>query len=522
MLTLVFSVAVLPLLGLLSFLLLPSRKADEHRRHIRKAVTILTGLNAVAALAALTSVAASGGDISLQIINGSPVILLLDGVSAIMWALVASVGWVTCRYSVRYLDGEPNQGSYFRWSAFTIGSVTLFVLSGHLVLSLASLLMTSVGLHQLLLHYRDRPAAGRAADVKFVFSRLGDACLLVAAVMLFREFGTLTLTDLFAAIRGIADSGSPMPSSLATAGWLIAGCAVFKSAQFPFHTWLPETMEAPTPVSALMHAGIVNAGGYLLIRMAPVMAESGVALLAVAGLGGFTAVFAALAMLSQTSVKRSLAYSTIAQMGFMMLQCGLGAMSAAMLHIIVHSLYKAHAFLASGSVLQTQAATTAPMAPARSTSFRFATLLASVAIVTCSFMLLAALFGVSPATKPGGTLLGFLLCLGLSRWIWQLFQTGNGMAQSGVVLSLLLIGVYLAAFTAVDSLLMAGSGQVAVNVSAFAVMGLIAAAFACLFAVELLIGHSLRSRLLQSLYVHSSNGFYVDTAWRYVARSLTS
>ena len=140
-------------------------------------------------------------------------------------------------------------------------------------------------------------------------------------------------------------------SGLNGVGYLLVACAAFKSAQFPWHSWLPDTMETPTPVSAFMHAGIINAGGFLLIRLAPLLTHAPAALHAIAVVGAVTAGFGGVVMLAQPSVKRALAYSTIAQMGFMLLQCGLGAFGLALLHLVAHSLYKAHAFLRSGSTV---------------------------------------------------------------------------------------------------------------------------------------------------------------------------
>ena len=127
--------------------------------------------------------------------------------------------------------------------------------------------------------------------------------------------------------------------------------AVLKTAAFPLHGWLTEVMEAPTPVSALLHAGIINGGGFLLIRMAEAVQTSAGAMAALVMLGGLTALFGAVVMLTQSAVKTALAWSTVAQMGFMLLQCGLGLWALAMLHIVAHSLYKAHAFLSSGGAV---------------------------------------------------------------------------------------------------------------------------------------------------------------------------
>ena len=175
-------------------------------------------------------------------------------------------------------------------------------------------------------------------------SRLGDLCLIVAGVLIYRTFGSLDYAAVFsgaAALRSLHDT----PSAVHAASILFVGAALLKSAQFPLHGWLIEVMETPTPVSALLHAGIINAGGFLVLRFSEVISLSFPSLEVLAIVGGFTAIFGSVVMLTQTSIKVTLAYSTIAQMGFMMLECGLAAFPAAMLHIIAHSLYKAHAFL---------------------------------------------------------------------------------------------------------------------------------------------------------------------------------
>ena len=276
--------------------------------------------------------------------------MYFDGATGLMLMLVSFVGLVVCRFSIRYLDGEAMQGRYFRWIGFTVGAVSLMVVAGNLLLFFVAWVATSFGLHQLLLHYGHRVAAHRAAWTKFAISRLGDAFLIGALVLTFNMFGTFELSELFSQVNDVV-STSQITGGHAAIGWLLVLGALTKSAQFPFHTWLPDTMETPTPVSALMHAGIVNAGGYLIIRMSPLVALAPSALMTLAVVGAFTACFAGVVMMTQPSIKRALAYSTIAQMGFMMLQCGLGAFAAAMLHILAHSLYKAHAFLSSGSVI---------------------------------------------------------------------------------------------------------------------------------------------------------------------------
>lgn len=279
----------------------------------------------------------------------------LDAVSAAMLLLVAFVGWIVVRYARAYLDGEARQGYFIGWLCAALAAVLLLVQAGNLIQMVAAWIATSAALHRLLLFYPEREAAQRAARKKRLFSTIGAIALVSAAVLVWMSFGT---TDI-ATINALARKGDATWPVVAAAA-MLALAAVLKSAQFPTHGWLTEVMEAPTPVSALLHAGLINGGGFLLIRFADVMLSAPGVLAVLAMLGGFTALFGALVMLTQPAVKTSLAWSTVAQMGFMMLQCGLALFPLALLHIIAHSLYKAHAFLASGGAVEQVAAIRRP------------------------------------------------------------------------------------------------------------------------------------------------------------------
>lgn len=279
----------------------------------------------------------------------------LDVVSVTMLTLVSFVGWVVVRYSAAYLDGEARQGAFLGWMVTTLAVVLLLVQAGNLVHLTAAWIATSLCLHRLILFYSDRRNAVRAARKKFIVARIGDAALLGAAALLAFGYGSFDIATILAAAReGVAPASAPW------AAGLIALAAILKSAQFPTHGWLTEVMEAPTPVSALLHAGVINAGGFILIRFADVMLLSPGVLAVLVMIGGFTALFGGLAMLAQPAVKTSLAWSTIAQMGFMIMQCGLALFPLALLHIVAHSLYKAHAFLASGTAVDLVAAICRP------------------------------------------------------------------------------------------------------------------------------------------------------------------
>lgn len=514
----------MPPLALILLACLPNRIANSRARQLRQMTTRLAGLQF--AIAATLAVAYAAGTIpviheTLAGLAGEKTIAVTvryDGVASLMLAMVSFLGWVICRYSIRYLDGEPIQGRYFCWTSFTIGAVSLMVISGNLLMFIAAWVTTSLGLHQLLTHYGHRPAAQRAAWAKFTVSRIGDAALLAAAALIYSEFKTLDFAELFAAIDGQPASVTP---AIQIAGFLLVVGALTKSAQFPFHTWLPQTMETPTPVSALMHAGIVNAGGYLIIRNSPLLSLTPWALTTLAVIGAVTACLAAVVMLTQTSVKKSLAYSTIAQMGFMMLQCGLGAFSAAMLHILAHSLYKSYAFLSSGSLLSQRAA--ALGVPPATQAVPWKKLVTPAAAVVAFLGIAFLIFGVNPIAKPGGILLGAVLWLALTHWIGQVMQTGSRpLVTRAISIAGALCLVYVASFIAVDGIIASGlpkshGPDLGWAVAAVAIAGLSGLVFLCanMSAVA-------RSQWINTWHVHISNGFYLENLLRRIFGPLVS
>lgn len=314
----------------------------------------LPRLAEAAALAAF-GLAAAG---VVQVVISGPLVLTrgsglatitvrLDTVGATMAALVAFVGWVVVRYTRRYLDGEAREGAFHGLMLAALAAVLLLVQAGSLALMLAAFVAVGVVLRQLLIFYPERPEARRAAAKFALVWHGGDVLLAFAAGLFWLAYGT---TDLGALARAAASS-VPLAAQVAIA--LVVLAAALKTAAFPLHGWLTEVMEAPTPVSALLHAGIINAGGFILIRFADVMVAAPGVLAVAALLGGFSALCAAAIALTQPSIKGTLVWSTCAQMGFMVLQCGLALFPLALLHIVAHSLYKSHAFLSSGGAVQT-------------------------------------------------------------------------------------------------------------------------------------------------------------------------
>ena len=271
----------------------------------------------------------------------------VDVVSLAMLLTVGVVGWVVLRYSRVALDGEARQSPFMAGMTTTLACVMLLVTAGNLVQLVLAWVAVGVGLHGLLLFYPDRPRAQRAAKKKTVSGLIGSVSLVGAAGLLIWGYGTADIASITGAARG-----GEVPPLVWLAALLLAVAAVHKSALIPTHGWLTEVMEAPTPVSALLHAGVVNAGGFLLIRFADVLLSAPGVLALLALIGGFSALVGAAVALTQPAVKTALAWSTCGQMGFMVLQCGLALFPLALLHIVAHSLYKAHAFLASGGAVE--------------------------------------------------------------------------------------------------------------------------------------------------------------------------
>ena len=270
----------------------------------------------------------------------------LDAPGGVMLALVGLLGVVVSRYSATYLAGERGLRRYARALLATLSAVTALLISNNLALMALAWVVTSVSLHQLLTFYPDHRPALLAAHKKFILSRLADVCLAVAVGLLGAQAGTLELDALY---RELASRPVLEPQWGAAAVLVVA--VALRSAQLPFHGWLTQVMEAPTPVSALLHAGVVNLGGFFLIRLAPLLERTPAAMNLLFVIGLSTALLAGLVMMTRVSIKLSLAWSTCAQLGFMLMQCGLGAWDLALLHLVAHSLYKAHAFLNAGATV---------------------------------------------------------------------------------------------------------------------------------------------------------------------------
>ncbi|MDJ0622787.1 MAG: proton-conducting transporter membrane subunit [Desulfocapsaceae bacterium] len=280
--------------------------------------------------------------------------LSIDRLAAVMMVVISGIGTLLFRYSSRYLQGDPQLPLYQILLTACISSLLFMVSSADLVTLFISWQLLSWLLSLLSHNYAHVPTS-QAAFRTFIMLRLGDIAFLSGIVLAYHLFGTVKFAPLFE--RAMADpmhltllGGIEISGATAVAMLIFIG-AMSKSAQFPLHMWLPDSLYAPTPIHALLHAGIINAGGFLLNRMAPLYALSTPTLHVVFVIGLLTAILGTSMMLVQNDIKKTLGYSTIGQMGYMIMECGLGAFSLAVFHLIAHGLFKASIFLNCGDVI---------------------------------------------------------------------------------------------------------------------------------------------------------------------------
>ncbi len=281
-----------------------------------------------------------GGDLTINLAY------LVDPLTCIMLLVVTGVGFLIHVYSVGYMHGETGFTRFFTYMNLFMVSMLLLVMGNNYVVLFIG--WEGVGLCSYLLigYYYDKVSAAKAASKAFVVNRIGDAGFLLAIFLVFINFHTLDYTQVFSQVGQLSPD---MATAIALC--LLVG-AVGKSAQIPLYTWLPDAMEGPTPVSALIHAAtMVTAGVYMIVRNHAIFDLSPAAMDVVGLIGGATALFAATIGLVQTDIKRVLAYSTVSQLGYMFLGCGIGAYTAAVFHLMTHAFFKALLFLSAGSVI---------------------------------------------------------------------------------------------------------------------------------------------------------------------------
>jgi len=285
----------------------------------------------------------------------------IDRLTVVMLLLVTTVSSLVHIYTIGYMQGEPGYARFFSYIALFTFSMLMLVLADNLLQLFV--FWEAVGLCSYLLigHWYERPSACSAATKAFIVNRVGDFGFMLGLLLVWQSYGTLDYSEMFA--RAHESAGATLNMLYPIGGsWdvpvitliclLLFTGAIGKSAQVPLHVWLPDAMEGPTPISALIHAAtMVTAGVFLVARLSPLYNLSPTAMTVVAIVGGLTMVLGATIALTQTDIKRVVAYSTMSQLGYMMMACGLGAYAAGMYHLLTHGAFKALLFLGCGSVI---------------------------------------------------------------------------------------------------------------------------------------------------------------------------
>jgi len=274
--------------------------------------------------------------------------LLVDPLSLVMMLVVSGVGSLIIAYSIGYMKGEDEERRYFAYIAFFVFSMLLLVESANFFLLLVGWGLVGLSSYLLIGFWQERPSAIAAAKKAFIINAVGDSAMALALFLLIQHTHTLDFGGVFN--QAAALGANTWLINLVAAGLLVGALA--KSAQIPLHTWLPDAMEGPTPVSALIHAAtMVTAGVYLIVRTHPLFEQAPHVQQTAAGLGAATLLAAGAIALVQTDIKRVIAYSTMSQIGYMFLAAGIGAYSAAMFHLVTHAFFKALLFLAAGVII---------------------------------------------------------------------------------------------------------------------------------------------------------------------------
>jgi len=275
-----------------------------------------------------------------------PLEIIVDPLSTFMMLVVSGVGGLIVLYSIGYMDGDDEERRYFAYIAFFVFSMLLLVEGGNLLLLLVGWGLVGLSSYLLIGFWHERPSAVAAAKKAFVMNAFGDATMALALFVLIAHSNSLEFATSFATAGHLSQT----TVDLVALGLL--GGAAAKSAQIPLHTWLPDAMEGPTPVSALIHAAtMVTAGVYLIARTHPIFEDAPTIALVAAGLGAITLLAAGMIALVQTDIKRVIAYSTMSQIGYMFMAVGVGAFSNGMFHLMTHAFFKALLFMCAGLII---------------------------------------------------------------------------------------------------------------------------------------------------------------------------
>lgn len=417
--------------------------------------------------------------------------------NALILGLVGLIGWVIVNYSKKYLNGDDNIAAYFKNLLMVLASVVVILTSNNIWVLGVAWLFNDLLLHKLLMHFSQRLPAVLAARKRMLMVSTANILLFIALFLLHYRFDTAQIDQLL----HIASTSSNM-NDIAV---LLVLAVILKSAQFPLHGWLLQVMEAPTPVSALLHAGIINIGGFVLIRFASILETSPFAQSILVVIGCLTACIAALVMLTRVSIKVMLAWSTCAQIGFMLLEIGLGAYSLALLHLLAHSVYKAHAFLSSGDHIKPITV----LQQMRSNAASHVTKKLFISAVFLSAILVALwLTGLNSLHHPHSSVFVLILCLSFIPLVRYAVNSQSNRLQAQLVLSVVAcIVLYSLWHQLFDRVLPSATTVPSSNVLLF-----VSLSFICLVTIQEIVIRYPQGRLAKWLHPKAFAGFYLDEA----------
>lgn len=452
-------------------------------------------------------------------LEGLGLTVRIDPLSMTMYTMISIIAFVVVRFSKNYLDGEPRIKQFFSRLAFTLAFVQLLVLSGNLATLFVAWVGTSIGLHQLLRFYPNRKKAILAARKKFLVARLGDVSLLIAFILIYFEFNSGNLTYIFEQLELISLEGASF--NLELSAILIVFSAALKSVQVPFHGWLLDVMEAPTPVSALLHAGLLNAGPFLIIRFAFLLDIATTASIILISVGAISALFGAIVSTTQPSIKTALAYSSIGHMGFTLMVSGFGVYSASLLHLVAHSFYKAHAFLSSGSVVEKVQTKYAAEVTRLGKPLR---MILGVLTAIALYISIAYFWGINQNSEFQLLAIGSIIFFGiLSLQIHSIDSNNSGRSMLTLLIG---SGLVINMFFLLERLVQLGMGDQLpeIRVASSGLMTLITVVVA-LFSITVLVQFaSLKFKngnVAKQLGIHLKNGLYFNLIFDKMMSSLT-
>src|SRR5690242_3787295 len=356
--TLIPLIAALPLAGF-GFTALFGRRLGKRASLVPVLAVVVSWLIAMTVVfAALTNQApfAEGQGVEVHLWNWIPAGAFhvdfgfyVDTLTAVLLIVVTTIGMLVHIYSLGYMAHDPGYWRFYTYLNLFMFSMLLLVLADNFLLVFAGWELVGLSSYALIGFWYTRRSAALAAKKAFIVNRVGDVGFALGIMAIFVNTGTMNIQQ---SLSTLTAEGASFPVPLGLVALLVFAGAMGKSAQFPLHVWLPDAMEGPTPVSALIHAAtMVNAGVYLIARANPLFASAQQAMVVVAAIGIFTAILAASIAFTQTDIKRVLAYSTLSQLGYMFAALGVGAFGAAIFHLITHGFFKGLLFLGSGSVI---------------------------------------------------------------------------------------------------------------------------------------------------------------------------